>query len=374
MENPLLFIYGTLLNDDLRRHVLGREVEITPAVLDGYQRKAVAGRLFPALERHSGAHTSGAILRDLNTRDLQAIDFYLDTVLFARSAVSIILEGEAVIADVHFLQDTDLVLKGEWALADHQELALQVAYHIMRSFEGQNSLNTPLFHHGLDMRAQACLRAQSNSAPVNLRRGYGSKDVQVVTRQQPYSSYFAIEDITVRHMRFDGCMSKPVERTVFLAADAVTILPYDPITDQVLLVEQFRPAAFVRDDQTPWVLEPVAGRCDADEPIEETARREVLEEAGLSVRSLEKIGSYYSTPGGVTEYIFSYVGIVDLTNARQDTHGLDSEGEDILTHILSFDVAMQLLQTGEADCGPLLVSLLWLQSNRTRLRARFHGA
>ena len=206
------------------------------------------------------------------------------------------------------------------------------------------------------------------------RRGFTAGDVEVTTRQQPYCRYFAVEEITLSHKRFDGSMSPPVDRAVFLAADAVTILPYDPLTDQVLLVEQFRPATYIRDDQYPWVLEPVAGRCDADEPVEETARREVMEEAGLQVQSLEKIGSYYSTPGCVTEYIFSFVGIVDLANAQAQTHGLASEGENILTHILPFEQAMEMFETGEVDCGPLLVSLLWLQSNRTRLRAPFLGA
>lgn len=370
----MLFIYGTLLDDDLRRVVLGRDVASVPAVLSGYQRRAVVGRLFPALQEDADGSVTGAVLQGLTSRDLQAIDFYLDTALFARKPVQVSLDGQGVPADVHLPCDPRLLLDGDWSLEDHRALALQVARQIMRSFDVQSPLNTPLFHHGLDMRAQASLRALTGSAPVHLRRGFTAGDVEVTTRQQPYCRYFAVEEITLRHKRFDGSMSPPVDRAVFLAADAVTILPYDPLTDQVLLVEQFRPATFIRDDQYPWVLEPVAGRCDADEPVEETARREVMEEAGLQVQSLEKIGSYYSTPGCVTEYIFSFVGIVDLANAQAQTHGLASEGENILTHILPFEQAMEMFETGEVDCGPLLVSLLWLQSNRTRLRAPFLGA
>jgi len=374
LEIPLLFIYGTLLDDDLRQIVLGRPIENAPAVLNGYACKSVAGRLFPALEPQPDAQTLGAVIQGLTEPDLRAIDFYLDAALFARMPTKISLNGQIVQAVVHLPCDPRLLLEGDWSLSEHRALALQVARQIMRSFDVQGPLNTPLFHHGLDMRAQASLRALANSAPVHQRRGFSATEVEVIKRQQPYSSYFAVEDIILRHKRFDGSMSKPVDRTVFLAADAVTILPYDPITDQLLLVEQFRPATYVRDDQNPWILEPVAGRCDADEPIEDTARREVMEEAGLPVQALEKIGSYYSTPGCVTEYIFSFIGIVDLRNAHPETHGLDSEGEDILTHILPFEMAMNLMRTGEADCGPLYVSLLWLQSNRTRLRKRFRNA
>ncbi len=51
---------------------------------------------------------------------------------------------------------------------------------------------------------------------------------------------------------------------MFIAsADAVTVLPYDPVRDRVLLIEQYRFGVHMRGDPRPWVLEPVAGRIDA---------------------------------------------------------------------------------------------------------------
>lgn len=243
-----------------------------------------------------------------------------------------------------------------------------VARDVARLVAEPTPLNQPINRAGLVMRARSTVRAQTEDVPVDVRAGYCAQGVAVVDRTLPYARYFDVEDITLRHKRFDGSMSGNVMRSVLRSADAVTVLPYDPITDQIVLVEQFRPGAFVRGDTHPWVLEPVAGRCDGDEPVEQVAEREMVEEAGLNLLSLESVGNYYPSPGCLSEYLYSFVGIVDLSNAETGIHGLDTENEDIRTHFLSFDAAMGLVHSGEADNGPLLLSLYWLAANRARLR------
>ena len=49
---------------------------------------------------------------------------------------------------------------------------------------------------------------------------------------------------------------------VFMQGSAVSVLPYDPIRDTVLLVEQFRPPVFLINDPEPWLWEAVAGMID----------------------------------------------------------------------------------------------------------------
>ncbi|GGA09423.1 NUDIX domain-containing protein [Neptunicoccus cionae] len=236
--------------------------------------------------------------------------------------------------------------------------------------------NTPVNRAGLLMRARSFVRAERSDTrvPVSLRRGFRRDAVQQESRALPYARYFDVEDVNLRHPRFDGGLSPVIERTVLRAADAVTVLPYDPVRDQVVVIEQFRPAAYVRGDCHPWVLEPVAGRCDGDEPVEEVARRELVEEAGLTLLGLEKIANYYPSPGCLSEYLFTFLGLVDLSKAQSGVHGVASEDEDIQTHILTFDDAMALVASGEADNGPLLLSLYWLGANRERLRREASAA
>lgn len=223
--------------------------------------------------------------------------------------------------------------------------------------------------HGIGMRADSAQAAVDAAPPVMLRRGFHRSEVEVKSRTLPYARYFDIEDTALSHPTFAGGMSAIVHRTCLRAADAVTVLPYDPKLDLLLLVEQFRPGAFSRGDPHPWVLEPVAGRVDKSEPPEAVAHREAEEEANLTLSALHKIGDYYPSPGAMTEYLTSFVGLCDLSQHTEGVHGLETEGEDIRTHILTFAEAMELTQTGEADNGPLLLSLYWLQAHRDDLRA-----
>ena len=217
-------------------------------------------------------------------------------------------------------------------------------------------------------RASARLAARTG-VPADLRKATEAAEVDEIASDISHAGYFLSRDYTLRHPRFDGAMSAPVRREVFVATDAALVLPYDPVTDRVLLVEQFRMGPYGRGDARPWMLEPVAGRMDVGETPEQTARRECLEEAGLELRALEPISSHYCTPGYSTEYFHLFLGLCDLPAETVGQGGLASEHEDIRTHIIGFERAMALLASGEADNGPLILSLMWLERERARLRA-----
>lgn len=187
--------------------------------------------------------------------------------------------------------------------------------------------------------------------------------------QISHLGFFSLKTIDLRHPTFSGLMSDRIQREVFVTSDAAIVLPYDARRDRVLLVEQFRMGPFVRGATRPWSIEPVAGRVDAGEAPENTAHREAEEEAGITLLGLEKIAGYYPTPGYSTEYFHSYLGLVDLPQLGGRIGGLADEGEDIKTHILDFAAAMELVTTGRAENGPLILSMLWLQRERSRLRA-----
>lgn len=222
--------------------------------------------------------------------------------------------------------------------------------------------------HMVYARASAQVTAR-HSVPADLRTPTGIDTVEPLCRETPHVGFFLTRAYELRHPGFGGGMSPRLRREVFVATDAAIVLPYDPLRDRVLLVEQFRMGPYGRGDARPWMLEPVAGRVDAGEDPAETARRECVEEAGLALRHVEHISSHYCSPGCSTEYFHLYLGLCELPEIEKGQGGLDSEDEDIRTHVIPFERAMQLLQTGEADNGPLILSLLWLQRERARLRA-----
>src|SRR5687767_6122792 len=92
-----------------------------------------------------------------------------------------------------------------------------------------------------------------------------------------YRGFFRMDQYQIRYDRFAGG-SDTVTREIFERGDAVAVLPYDPVRDEIVLVEQFRPGA-IRYPESPWLLELIAGMLDEAQTPEQAAQREALEEA-----------------------------------------------------------------------------------------------
>ena len=217
------------------------------------------------------------------------------------------------------------------------------------------------------LRVEAASRVRAGGAAARGLR-VGSGEVETAEVQPAHAGFFGLDLHRLRHRRFDGGMSPWLTREVFVAGDAVTVLPYDPRRDRVLLVEQVRMGPLGRGDPLPWQLEAIAGRIDPGETPEEAARREAVEEAGLVLGALEKVAEYYPTPGAVTEYLYSYVGLCDLPDGVAGVFGAAAEAEDIKGHLLAFDRLVEVMGSGEIGNAPLLLTVLWLQRERARLR------
>ena len=212
-------------------------------------------------------------------------------------------------------------------------------------------------------------RAQERSAPTILRRVPAPGDVVPIERRSPYAWFFGVEEQDLRFRRFDGSYSAPVRRAGFVMADAVSVLPYDPVTDRVMLVEQFRFGPHLRGDPNPWSLEPVAGRIDPFETAEQAARREAEEETGLVLDRLIPCGQVYLSPGALSETIETFIAPVDLSAVEARIAGLASEDEDIRAHVLPYAKVIALLKAGELNNATVQVAVHWLSRKRPGLRA-----
>lgn len=194
-------------------------------------------------------------------------------------------------------------------------------------------------------------------------------DVQVVAQDEPYAGYFAVRVCHLRHRTHAGGTTPILRREAFVSGDAVVVLPWDPVRDRVLLIEQFRMAPLLRHDPQPWLLEPVAGRVDAGETVENAARREAREEANLTLSRLFPAIHHYPSPGALGEYLYLYVGIADLPDGIAGVHGLESEAEDIRGHLIARADLTRMAMAGQVANGPLAMIALWLELRHGALRA-----
>ena len=195
-------------------------------------------------------------------------------------------------------------------------------------------------------------------------------DVELIGRERRYDGYFALDRYHVRHRRYDGGWSAPIYREVFISADAVAVLPYDPIRDEVVMIEQFRAGPYAHSEgQRPlssWLVEPIAGRIETNEAPEEVARREALEEAGCLLNRLVPIGAFFQSPGCISEKIHYFCALTDSSRIG-GVHGCADEDEDIRVIVLGRKTALAGVQEGRIGNITLAFALLWLELNRDRL-------
>lgn len=199
----------------------------------------------------------------------------------------------------------------------------------------------------------------------------GAEDLDVLDCRTRYQGFFRLLEYTLRHRLFRGGWSPPFTRELFDRGPAVAVLLYDPIKDTVVLVEQFR-VGTLGSPGPYWMLETVAGIVDPGETPEQVARREALEEAGCTVTALERIGSYFPSPGGSSEVITLFCGRTDSHGAG-GIHGLPDEHEDIRVVVLPALETVEMLDRNELRNAATIIAVGWLARHRDRLRAAWSG-
>lgn len=201
--------------------------------------------------------------------------------------------------------------------------------------------------------------------------------IELIEMQTPFQGHFRIDRYRLRHELHDGGMGREIVRECFERGHAVAVLPYDPVADRIVLIEQFRIGAygarhaeFYPSDMSPWLLECVAGIIDKDESPEDVARREAVEEAGLELGELAFLYHYLVSPGGTTESVHLYVGRCSAEGVG-GVYGLADEGEDIKVFTIGVDEALQWMREGRIHNAMTIMVLQWLALNRDDLRSRW---
>lgn len=200
----------------------------------------------------------------------------------------------------------------------------------------------------------------------NERRGPAEPTVEILERRVGYEGFFRLEQYRLRHRLFNGQMSGPVTRELFERGHAAAVLPYDPVRDEVVLLEQFRIGALDAVGG-PWLIEIVAGIIEEGETPGAVIQRESFEEAGCHLSRVERICEYLVSPGGTSESISLFCGQV-RSKGVGGVHGLADEDEDIRVMAVSFKQAWDWMCRGRINSASPIIALQWLALNRRRLR------
>ena len=367
-----MFFYGTLRHLPLLECVLGRplsQLEISQAYLRDHSVYGVAGEAFPMLVPESGSQAEGLLVRGFSQEDLDRLAYYEGGFFFDFQPRELVLaDGTRADASVFYPEPDLWTPEKPWSLQEWvdqwAEVTVLAAQEELAYF-GRVEAST-IARNFAPIRTRAWAKLAARKRRTGDPRD-AAKDVIVKDHRRAYVNYFGVEELEIQYRRHDGTMGPVLNRSGLMQGGAVVVLPYDPVRDTVLLVEQFRAPVFLIDDPEPWMWEPVAGMIDPGETPEQTAHREAQEEAQITLQALEPAGQAYSSSGSSTEFVYLFVGLADLTQTI-DNGGLASEGEDIRTQILSYDAFMKKVDNNEFKDLPLLSMANWLARHRDRLR------
>lgn len=193
--------------------------------------------------------------------------------------------------------------------------------------------------------------------------------VEQIECVRTYDGYFAVDRYRLRHSLFAGGMGQEIVREVFERGHAAAVLPYDPVRDEVVLIEQFRIGAHA-GGRPPWLIEIVAGIIEDGETPADVVRREAREEAGCQIGRLEPVGEFIVSPGGSSEIVSIFCGET-TAGGIGGVHGLAHEGEDIRVQVVPAAAAFAMVRTGVIYGAPPVIALQWLALNHMDLRQRW---
>jgi len=142
----------------------------------------------------------------------------------------------------------------------------------------------------------------------------GPRKAEIHKQARLFDDLFKIDEVTVSYQRFDGTMTPDERRLIFERGDSVAVLLYNPDTQEVVTVDQFKVPSLIarrRDDPATtdgWITETIAGTIAGNDTPEEAISRETLEETGYRIKNPELIAKFFSSPGGTSERVFLYFG------------------------------------------------------------------
>lgn len=182
--------------------------------------------------------------------------------------------------------------------------------------------------------------------------------INIKERLRVYDGFLKIDVIKFDHKKFNGEQSLVLSREVVVRNEAIACLFYHPNENKYWVVEQIRMPTLSSDNPEGLLIECMAGMIDEGEGAEQALKRETREEVGCSLKNIQYISTFYSTPGGCNEKVILFYAEIDEKIAEGG--GLLSEGEDIRIVKYTFEELLELYQNDFFRDAKTIIALQWL--------------
>ncbi len=168
--------------------------------------------------------------------------------------------------------------------------------------------------------------------------------VQILSEEVLSAAWGRLTRYTIAYTRRDGGTETQI-REVYDHGNGSAVLPLDRERGTVLLVRQFRLAAYLQGGSG-FLIEVCAGLNDDLAP-EQAVRKEAEEELGCSLRDLRHVTDVLTSAGSLSERISLFLAHYTPADRFSDGGGAEGEGEDIEVLEMPLDEALSMIARGE---------------------------
>jgi GDP-mannose pyrophosphatase NudK len=153
-----------------------------------------------------------------------------------------------------------------------------------------------------------------------------------------------LTNVTFRQRRRDGSWQQR-KREIYDNGNSATVLPYDPERKTVLLTRQLRLPVYLQDGLESST-EACAGKLDGEQ-AETRIIKEMEEELGYRLKTVERLFALYPSPASVMEKVEFFTCVYSPADKVSDGGGLADEGEDIEVIEPTLEQARAMISSGE---------------------------
>ena len=186
--------------------------------------------------------------------------------------------------------------------------------------------------------------------------------IKVIREEKLYDGFYKLTRYDIQVPSFhDNTCSLVIRREILSCYDSVMVLIYAASLDSFVFVQQFRNGVFAHpQSDDPFIFECVAGMIDSSLSPEDIARKEVFEETGIQVKSLQKIALTYKSPGMITEKCHLYLAAI---TAMPNVGIYGVEDEEIKTHVIPRKQTYKMMDDMQIVDSETLLALNWFRAN-----------
>ncbi|PTS98208.1 GDP-mannose pyrophosphatase NudK [Pedobacter sp. HMWF019] len=187
-----------------------------------------------------------------------------------------------------------------------------------------------------------------------------NEKINIIKEQVLSDDWYLLKKTTFNYLTNKGIWENR-SRETYDRGNGATLLLYNKLFQTVVLTRQFRFPTYVNGNSNGLLIETCAGLLDNDGP-EEAIRREVEEETGYVLSSVEKVFEAYMSPGSVTEKVYFFIAEYTKEMKRHSGGGVEDEEIEVLE--LPFAKAMAMISSGEIQDGKTIMLLQYLSLSK----------